>query len=150
MKMSRFITILSIVTEWTRRGEFKSRPSGVRRTLDVQFTLVLWPKGSEKEACLLVLGPDDWQALVQKIKGMPYSDPTAQALRRILGTKSDRVMLDKAGRICVPEWMAKAVIIEKEAVLVGLLDRFEIWNPERYATTSAVDEQLLPEAMKLI
>ena len=118
--------------------------------LDVQFTLILWPKGSDKEACLLVLGPDDWQALVQKIKGMPYSDPTAQALRRILGTKSDRVMLDKAGRVCLPEWMAKAVGIEKEAVLVGLLDRFEIWNPERYAGVSAVDEQLLPEAMKLI
>jgi transcriptional regulator MraZ len=117
---------------------------------DFQFTLILWPKGSEKEACLLVLGPDEWRALVQKIKEMPYSDPTTQTLRRILGTKSDLVMLDKAGRICIPELMARAVAIEKEAVLVGLLDRFEIWNPERYATTSAGDEQLLTEAMKLI
>jgi hypothetical protein len=38
--------------------------------------------------------------------------------------------LDKAGRICLPEGMARAAGIKDEAVLVGLLDRFEIWNPE--------------------
>jgi len=42
------------------------------------------------------------------------------------------VTLDKGGRICLPEAMAKAAVIDKEAMLVGLVDRFEIWNPERY------------------
>ena len=37
-----------------------------------------------------------------------------------------QVALDKAGRICLPEAMAKLAGIKKEAVLVGLLDRFEI------------------------
>jgi DNA-binding transcriptional regulator/RsmH inhibitor MraZ len=46
--------------------------------------------------------------------------------------------------------MAKAASIGKEAMLVGLVDRFEIWSPERYETASAVDEELLPEAFKLI
>ena len=58
--------------------------------------------------------------------------------------------LDKSGRLCLPEAMAKAVSIEKEAVLVGMFDRFEIWNPERYAVASAVDEELSSEAFKLI
>jgi DNA-binding transcriptional regulator/RsmH inhibitor MraZ len=30
------------------------------------------------------------------------------------------------------------------------VDRFEIWNPERYDSASAVDDELLPEAFKLI
>ena len=81
---------------------------------------------------------------------MPIADPKADALRRILGKKSDRVALDKGGRICLPETMAKAASIDKEAQLVGLVDRFEIWNPERYAAASAVDDELLPEAFKLI
>ena len=114
------------------------------------LTLVLWPKGTMPEACLLVLPPQEWLALVQKLKAMPFADPKAEALRRLLGRKSDRVTLDKGGRICLPEGMAKAAAIEKEAVLVGLLDRFEIWNPERYETASAVDDELLPEAFKLI
>ncbi|PYK98080.1 MAG: hypothetical protein DME19_13770 [Verrucomicrobia bacterium] len=114
------------------------------------LTLVLWPKGTMPEACLLVLPPREWEALVQKLKAMPFADAKAEALRRLLGKKSDRVTLDKGGRICVPEAMAKAAAIEKEAMLVGLLDRFEIWDPERYRTASAVDDELLPEAFKLI
>ncbi len=114
------------------------------------LTLLVWPKGTQTEACLLVLPPSEWEALVRKLKEMPYSDSKAQALRHAIGTKSDRVTLDRAGRICLPEWMAKAVEIEKEAVLVGLVDLFQIWNPKRYQTSSLVDGELLPEAIKLI
>ena len=117
---------------------------------DTEFTLFPWPKGQWQEACLLVLPPAERDALVAKLRAMPYSDPRAQALRRLLGSKSDQVTLDKGGRICLPEVMAKAVGIEKEAVLVGLLDRFEIWNPERYDAAKALDEALSTEAFTLI
>ena len=117
---------------------------------EVELTLIIWPKGTQQEACLLVLPPEEWIALVQKLKAMPFSDPKAEALRRLLGKKSDRVTLDKAGRICLPENMAKAAAIDKEAVLVGLVDRFEIWNPGRYDSASLIDEELAPEAFKLI
>jgi DNA-binding transcriptional regulator/RsmH inhibitor MraZ len=46
--------------------------------------------------------------------------------------------------------MARAAGIGKEAVLVGLVDRFEIWDPARYDAASAVDDQLLTDAFKLI
>src|SRR5436309_14664236 len=114
------------------------------------LSLVLWPKGTMTEACLLVLPPQEWVALVQKLKAMPYADPNAEALRRLLGKKSDRVTLDNGGMICLPEAMAKAAAIDEEAMLVGLVDRFEIWNPERYLAASAVGDELLPEAFKLI
>jgi MraZ protein len=117
---------------------------------DTELTLILWPNGVQPNACLLVLPPAEMHALAEKIRAMPFADPKASALRRLLGSKSASVSLDKAGRICVPEAMAKAVGIEQEAMLVGLVDRFEIWNPERYETVSAVDAALLPEAFKLI
>ncbi|MDB6065477.1 MAG: cell division protein MraZ [Pedosphaera sp.] len=117
---------------------------------DTELTLILWPNGVQPNACLLVLPPAEMHALAEKIRAMPFADPKASALRRLLGSKSASVSLDKAGRICVPEAMAKAVGIEQEAMLVGLVDRFEIWNPERYDTVSAVDAALLPEAFKLI
>ncbi|MDB6018903.1 MAG: MraZ protein [Pedosphaera sp.] len=124
----------------------KWRPSAP----DVEFTLILWPNGAQADACLLVLPPAEMNALADKIRAMPFADSKAQALRRLLGSKSANVTLDKAGRICLPEEMAKAVGIDKEAVLAGLVDRFEIWSPERYETVSAVDAALLPEAFKLI
>src|SRR5882672_2621229 len=70
---------------------------------DVELTLILWPNGSQPDACLLVLPPAEMNALAEKIRAMPFADPKASALRRLLGSKSASVTLDKAGRICVPE-----------------------------------------------
>jgi MraZ protein len=118
--------------------------------LETEFTLILWPNGTLTEACLLVLPPAEMDALAEKIRGMSYADPKASALRRLLGGKSATVTVDKAGRICLPDFMAKAVGIDSEAVLVGLVDRFEIWEPARYEAAKVADAVLLPEAFKLI
>jgi len=115
-----------------------------------QFTMILWPGASASGSYLLVLPPEPLQLLMEKLKSMPYSDPTAHSLRRLLGTKSDRVTLDNGGRICLPENMASAAAIGETAVLVGSWDRFEIWNPDRYEAVRKVDEALESEAFKLI
>jgi MraZ protein len=87
---------------------------------------------------------------VDKLTAMPFGDPKAEALRRFLGEKSDMVTCDKAGRITLPEQMAKAVGIEKEAILAGMFDRFQIWSPDRFDATRPAVEALAPEAFKLI
>ena len=115
-----------------------------------QFTVILWPGSGGKEPYLLVLPPEPLRILVEKLKAMPYSDPKADSLRRLLGRNSDQVVLDKAGRICLPEMMAAGAAIDREAVLIGSWDRFEIWNPARYEATSRVDDALASEAFKLI
>jgi MraZ protein len=117
---------------------------------ETELTLILLPNGDEPDACLLVLPPSEMKALAEKIHAMPFAEAKAKALRRQLGSKSASVTLDKAGRICLPEPMAKAAQIDKEALFVGLVDRFEIWNPERYEKVDAADAGLLQEALKLI
>jgi MraZ protein len=115
-----------------------------------QFTLILWPKSGAKQEYILVLPPEPLRVLVEKLKSMPYSDPQADSLRRLLGRNSDQVTLDKSGRICLPEGMAKTAGLDRDAVLVGSWDRFEIWSPARFETTSNVDDALASEAFKLI
>ncbi len=114
-----------------------------------ELTLVLWPKGKEG-ACLRVLPPDQWAVLVRDIAAMPNVDPNKVVLKRLIGKGSAQVTLDRSGRICVPEAMAREAGITEEAVLVGLLDRFEIWNPERYEKVSAADEVMAQEAFRLM
>ena len=115
-----------------------------------ELVLIPWRAGNTLNSHLLVLPPRIMHSLAEKIEAMSGSDPNAAALRRLIGGNSASVTLDKAGRICIPTEMAEAVAIKDEALLVGLVDRFEIWNPERYETASAVDAALLPEALKLI
>ena len=115
----------------------------------VEFTLILWPK-SKEGPCLRVLPPKEMAELMRDIDAMPNSDPSKVVLKRFIGSESVQVALDKGGRIVLPEEMAKAAGIKDEALLVGLLDRFEIWNPERYDKVRASDAVMAQEAFKLM
>ena len=115
----------------------------------VELTLVLWPKAKEGP-CLRVLPPREMERLMRDIEAMPNTDPNKVVLKRFIGSESIQVALDKAGRICLPEAMANAAGIKDEAVLVGLLDRFEIWNPEAYEKVRASDAIMAQEAFKLM
>jgi len=115
----------------------------------VEFTLILWPKPQEGP-CLRVLPPKEMAQLMSDIDAMPNGDPNKTVLKRFIGSESVQVALDKAGRVCLPEEMAKAAGIKDEAVLVGLLDRFEIWNPDRYGKVKTSDAIMAQEAFKLM
>ena len=115
----------------------------------IEFTLILWPKAKEGP-CLRVLPPQEMAELMRDIDAMPNGDPNKVVLKRFIGSESVQVALDKVGRIVLPEEMAKAAGIEDEALLVGLLDRFEIWNPERYDKVRASDAVMAHEAFKLM
>ena len=114
-----------------------------------ELTLILWPQ-HKAGACLRVLPPSQMAKMKADLDAMPNSDPGKVVLKRFIGSKSEQVALDKAGRICLPEAMARAAGIKHEAVLVGLLDRFEIWNPGRHETVEAADAVLASEAFKLM
>ena len=96
----------------------------------VELTLMLWPK-HQAGSCLRVLPPAEMAQLMAEIDAMPNGDPNKVVLKRFIGSESVQVTLDKAGRICLPDEMARAAGLKDEAVLVGLLDRFEIWSPDR-------------------
>jgi len=110
---------------------------------------MLWPK-HQAGNCLRVLPPVQMAKLMADIDAMPNGDPNKVVLKRFIGSESVQVALDKSGRICLPDEMAKATGIKDEVVLVGLLDRFEIWNPERFENVKAADAVLASEAFKLM
>jgi MraZ protein len=117
---------------------------------ETEFMLVIWSTSAQKDVCLLVLPPAAADKLRSRITSMPFGDAQAEALRRALGRKSQMVTSDKAGRLTLPEHMAKAAGIEHKVVLVGMFDRFQIWNPERLTAVTEGDEALAQEAFKLI
>jgi MraZ protein len=125
-------------------------PSKWRPTqAEFEFTLVPWP-GLNGEQCLRVLPPDQMEKLMRDLAAIPGTDPKKASTKRTIGGKSEQVSLDKAGRIVIPEAMAREAGITTEAVLVGLLDRFEIWSPERYERVMAADAVMAAEALRLL
>jgi MraZ protein len=115
----------------------------------IEFTIVIWPK-HRAGTCLLVMPPTQWIKLRAEIDAMASSDPKKSLLKRSIGTMSIQAKLDGSGRIAIPEEMATAAGIKGEAVLAGVIERFEIWSPERYAQVEALDKADLPQALQLI
>jgi MraZ protein len=114
-----------------------------------ELTLMLWPQ-HQAGTCLRVLPPAQMAKMKADLDALPNDNPKKGVLKRFLGSESVQVTLDKAGRICLPEEMARVAGIKNEAVLVGILDRFEIWNPARYENVKAADAVLAAEAFKLM
>jgi MraZ protein len=114
-----------------------------------ELTLILWPKAKEGP-CVRVLPPQQMAKLMRDVDAMPNSDSNKVVLKRFIGSESVQVSLDKVGRICLPDKMAKDAGISTEAVLVGLLDRFEIWSPERFERVQESDAIMAQEAFKLM
>jgi MraZ protein len=117
-----------------------------------ELTLILWPRKEVKEACLMVLPVGQTDALVDRISDeTAFADEDGDVLRRLIARRSETVKFDSAGRICVPDRLVKAVGIEKQAMLVGMLERgFQIWNVERYQQVTAEDEVMLQQAFKIL
>lgn len=114
-----------------------------------EFTMVPWSTSADGQF-LRVLPPDQMQKLMRDLAAMPGTDSKKPSLKRFIGGKSEQVVLDKAGRIVIPEGMAREAGISTEAVLVGCLDRFEIWSPERYERLKMVEAVMAAEALRLM
>jgi len=115
----------------------------------VELTMILWPK-HQAGNCLRVLPPEEMAKLMAHIDAMPKGDANKVVLKRFIGSESVQVTLDKGGRICLPDEMARAAGIKEEVMLVGLLDQFEIWNPALYENVKATDAVMATEAFKLM
>jgi MraZ protein len=114
-----------------------------------ELTVIVWPK-HQAGSCLRVLPPEEMARMMADLDAMPNGDPNKVVLKRFIGSESVQLTLDKAGRICLPENMKTVAGIKDEAVLVGLLDRFEIWSPARYENVKAADAVVAHEAFKIM
>ncbi len=82
---------------------------------------------------LVVLPSSAYESICRRISHMSMTDQTARLLRRLVFSTADRLEIDKAGRILVPQFLRQAALLENSAVIVGNGDYFEIWSPELWA-----------------
>jgi len=107
---------------------------------NVLFTLILWPINVEQY--VLVLPPNRWHAMLEKLKAQSLDDEVVAAIERVIGETSVQLTLDRAGRFCLPEFLTRPAGITDKVKFVPRLDKFEMWDPERRAAALASDKTL--------
>ena len=98
-----------------------------------------------KDRCVRVY-PESWLARLQlQIATLKGSDPMRQQVEE-LASSAQMATWDQQGRIMVKEKLRQGAGLKKEAVLVGRLERFEIWDKAvwnaKQATAITVEEAL--------
>ena len=108
-----------------------------RLTIPARFRELLADEGAYLmqgfDKNLMVLTRTSFEAISRRINQTSMTDPTARLLRRLLFSTADRVEVDRAGRILLPQFLRQSAELESEAVVIGAGEHFEIWSPERWA-----------------
>jgi len=84
------------------------------------------------EQCLFLYPQDEWNRLEDSIRNLSPSNPQHRFLVRTLLQWSSDCQLDNQARISVPQDLLKFAGLENEVLILGVLERIEIWNPRVY------------------
>jgi MraZ protein len=81
---------------------------------------------------LVVLTAATFDHISSRVNRMSITDPTARQLKRLIFSHADRLEVDRAGRILIPQFLRASAHLDGAAIMVGVGDYFEIWSPERW------------------
>ena len=79
-----------------------------------------------------VLPPSEVEKLHAKISQLKLSDAEAQAFTARFFSQTQDFSFDKAGRVGLSAELLKHAGIDRDAVLVGTLTKFNLYNPARW------------------
>ncbi len=83
--------------------------------------------GTKEQRCLFGMSEEQWNLFAEKFSALPVTDVMGQAFRRMLFSNAAECELDKQGRILIPNGLREYAQLAKDAVLVGVDNRIEIW-----------------------
>lgn len=103
------------------------------------------------EDCLVLYPMEEWErqiALVRR-KINPYVKEQNQFLREFYKSTSE-VELDANGRMLIPKRLVETAGLVKELVFIGVGDKIEIWNKDKYQTTNMPQDLFAASAEKFL
>jgi len=96
---------------------------------------------SRMDNCLVAYPFKEWRNLENKILSLAETSENMRRFRRVFIGGAFECSCDKQDRILVPPSLRQYAQLEKEIVLVGVLDHFEIWSRDSYDKETMILEK---------
>lgn len=102
-----------------------------------------------QERCLSVYPIDEWkQNVLPQIQALPTVYKQAARAQRLVIGYAHEFTVDANGRVLLPPTLREFAGLEKKLMLVGLGNKFELWDEDAwFATLNVADDEPIPEAM---
>lgn len=95
--------------------------------------------------CLLLYPLAEWELIEKKLRTLSSTHPQERRLQRLLLGHAAECELDGNGRCLIPGPLRQHAGLDRKIMLVGQLNRFEIWDEGRWQQQINDDLQALPK-----
>ncbi len=86
----------------------------------------------DKDHCLLIYPLPDWEELERKLVRLPSMNKVARNIVRIMVGYATEVDMDASGRILVSRELRDFAALDKQAMLIGQGNKFELWDEQTW------------------
>lgn len=83
-----------------------------------------------QQSCLLLYPLTEWEEIELKLSKLSTMNPHERRLQRLLLGYATEGEMDKSGRFLLSAPLRQHANLEKEIMLVGQLNKFEVWDAE--------------------
>ena len=117
-------------------------PSSIRKCVDEKKEgkgFFITP-GLDK--CLAIYPPLHFKEITKKLSELMFTNQKARTFQRLFFSRSSSfVTCDKQGRIIIPQLHKDYAGLKKEVVIIGVMDRIEIWDFKHWNEFEEDNEQ---------
>jgi len=106
-------------------------PSGIRKMLPPESeSTLIFTRGFE--GCVYVYSNDEWKRLTRKLSSLDSFNVKVRDFIRLFVGPAYKTTMDNQGRVLLPENILNMAKVDKEILLLGSLNKWEMWNPAIY------------------
>jgi MraZ protein len=125
-------------------------PAAFREIIAANYGPKLYLTNAAFDKCLHLYPLEEWGKLQDKVKSLPKMDKAVRFFMRRVIASAVETTIDRQGRVLVPAAHREDSAVNGEVVIVGQIDRLEIWDRARWdeaTDPSMVDVGALEKAL---
>ncbi len=115
-------------------------PAKFRDALEGEFVIT-----KEVNSCLSIYPMKEWEKFEEKLMNLPQKK---LKIRRFFTSGANETVLDKQGRVLIPSNLRAYAEIDKDVVLIGVLNHIEIWDTKRWQASMEELQDTIEDEME--
>lgn len=126
-----------LIGEYEHSLDVKGRlimPAKLREDIGEKFIVT---KGLD--GCLFGFSQTEWSNFEEKLKTLPLTNKNARDFVRFFLSGAIECEIDKQGRFLIASNLREYAGLDKEAVIIGIGTRIEIWNKDKWKKYNSED-----------
>jgi MraZ protein len=85
-----------------------------------------------QDRCLALWTPEEFEKQMAEMERLQDQGRTQRNLARIMASGSTDVEIDRQGRLAIPSYLRSFARLESGVLVIGALNRVELWNPAEW------------------